>query len=141
MKTQVPVSEIMTREVLTVDVKQSLRQAEKILKTNKIRHIPVLSREKLVGILSLNDLLRLSFVDSYGYEEEENVDTTIYNMLTIEQVMITNPRTVQAGQSIASVAEIFTKEDFHALPVIDGDRLAGIVTTTDIIRFLLANCK
>ncbi len=141
MKAKVPVSEIMTREVLTVDVDQSLREAEKLMKTHKIRHIPVLAKEKLVGILSLNDLLRLSFVDSYGYEEEESVDTTIFNMLTIEQVMITRPKTVLADQSIKSVAETFTQEDFHALPVVENDRLVGIVTTTDVIRFLLANCK
>ena len=141
MKAKVPVSEIMTRDVLTVDVDQTLREAEKMMKTHKIRHIPVLSKEKLVGILSLNDLLRLSFVDSYGYEEEESVDTTIYNMLTIDQVMITKPKTVQADQPIKSVAETFTKEEFHALPVVQGERLVGIVTTTDIIRFLLATCK
>ncbi len=132
-----PVATIMTREVFTVEIGKTLREAEKIMKRHKIRHMPVVKGEALVGMLSLNDLLRLSFVDSYGYEEDENIDTAIYQMLNIEQVMMAHPRSVQADQPIREVAEIFVKEDFHALPVLEGEKLAGIVTTTDVIRYML----
>ena len=132
-----PVAKIMTREVFTVEVGESLREAEMIMKRHKIRHMPVVREETLVGMLSLNDLLRLSFVDSYGYEADENIDTAIYQMLNIGQVMVAHPRTVQAAQPIREIAQIFVDENFHALPVLEGDKLAGIVTTTDIIRYLL----
>ena len=137
MTTQTPVSEIMTRQVLTVDINSSLRQAEKLMKKHHIRHTPVLDGEELAGILSLNDLLRLSFVDAYGYEEEEAVDTALYQMFSVKEVMVSDPKVVQATQSIREIAEIFLKEDFHALPVMNGKKLAGIVTTTDVIRFML----
>jgi len=127
----------MTREVYTLDVGKNLREAEKIMKRNKIRHMPVVKDEALVGMLSLNDLLRLSFVDSYGYEPDEPIDTAIYQMLNIEQVMVNHPRSVQADQSIREVAEIFVREDFHALPVLESEKLVGIVTTTDVIRYML----
>jgi CBS domain-containing membrane protein len=137
MTTQTPVSEIMTHKVITVDIKSTLRQAEKLMKKHNIRHTPVMDEEELVGILSLNDLLRLSFVDAYGYEEEEAIDTALYQMFTVEEVMVSDPRVVKATQSIREVAEIFLKEDFHALPVMAGEKLVGIVTTTDVIRFML----
>lgn len=132
-----PVAKIMTREVFTVEAGESLREAEMMMKRHKIRHMPVVREEALVGMLSLNDLLRLSFVDSYGYEEDETIDTAIYQMLNIEQVMVAHPRTVQADQPIREIAQIFVDENFHALPVLEGDKLAGIVTTTDVIRYLL----
>lgn len=131
----------MTRSVITVQTSSRLREAEKLMKKNHIRHMPVLDGERLVGMLSLNDLLRLSFVDAYGYEEEESVDTTIYQMLTVEQVMVTRPRAVRASQPIRRVAEIFIEEHFHALPVVEGNQLVGIVTTTDVIRHLMEKCQ
>ncbi len=140
MKNQALVSDIMTREVLTVDAGSKLKVAEKLMKQKHIRHMPVVKGERLVGMISLNDLLRLSFVDAYGYEEEESVDTALYQMLNVEQVMSGNPKIIQAGQSIAEVAKIFVREDYHALPVLNDDALAGIVTTTDVIRYMLENC-
>lgn len=127
----------MTRQVITVDINSSLRQAEKLMKQHHIRHTPVMDGEEMAGILSLNDLLRLSFVDAYGYEEEEAVDTALYQMFTVKEVMVSAPKVAKATQPIREVAEIFLKEDFHALPVMAGEKLVGIVTTTDVIRFML----
>jgi CBS domain-containing protein len=53
------------------------------------------------------------------------------------QVMVSNPVTVKSMQTIKEVAEILASREFHALPVIDGTKLVGIVTTTDLIKYLL----
>jgi len=59
-------------------------------------------------------------------------------MLTISKVMTHKPRVIQATQTIRDVTEIFAKEEFHALPVVNEDgKIAGIVTTTDLIRYML----
>jgi CBS domain-containing protein len=58
-------------------------------------------------------------------------------MLSIPQVMTSKPRSVTSDDSIKDVAEIFVSEDFHALPVVDDGVLKGIVTTTDVIRYML----
>ena len=136
MKKREPVSHIMTSNVITVNVANSLQEAEATLKSNNIRHIPVVSGEKLVGMLSLTDLLRISFVDNFG-EGEGNVDTTVYNMLSIDQVMVGNPKCVSSTDSIRKVAEILSEREFHALPVVDDGKLVGIVTSTDLIKYLL----
>lgn len=136
MKKREPVSHIMTKQVVTLNLTQSLQEAEKLFNEHNIRHIPVVSGEKLIGMLSLTDLLRISFVDNYG-EGEGSVDTAVYDMLSIEQVMVSKPVAVSSEAPIKEVAEILAGKEFHALPVVEGDSLVGIVTTTDLIKYLL----
>ena len=128
----------MTESVITIDVKASLHKAEAIFRKKKIRHLPVLSGENLVGIVSLTDLQRLSFVNSYG-EYEEDVDSAMLNMLRLSQVMVSHPVSIQVSQTIREAAELLSQREFHALPVLDGQKLVGIVTTTDLIRYMLSD--
>lgn len=132
------ISSIMTSSVLTVDVEESLFDVKKIFDENKIRHLPVIREGKLVGILSLTDIMRLSFGDTYG-EDQAGIDNVMYDMLTIDEVMKANPISVDESSSIREAAEIFANNEFHALPVLSNGKLTGIVTTTDIIRALLVN--
>ena len=92
--------------------------------------------ESIIGMLSFTDLLRISFADAID-EDEETVDTIVYNMFTIEQVMAKNSISVSSSATVKQVAEILSKKEFHAIPVVDGTKLVGIVTTTDLINFLL----
>ena len=126
----------MTKDVITLNHTDELATAERLFKSKKIRHIPVVSGSSIIGMLSYTDLLRISFADSYG-EDEESVDTVVYNMFTIEQVMAKNIVSVSSTDTIKEVAEILAQKEFHALPVIDNGKLVGIVTTTDLINFLL----
>jgi CBS domain-containing protein len=136
MKKRTPVSTIMTKDVITLNHSDTLENAELLFKKNKIRHIPVVSGDNIIGMLSYTDLLRISFADAV-YEEEQEIDTVVYNMFTIEQVMAKNLISVNADTTIKEVAEILAKKEFHALPVTDGDKLVGIVTTTDLINYLI----
>ena len=136
MKKREPISHIMTKNVLTVNKTNSLLEAESLMRQNHVRHVPVVSGDQLIGMLSLTDLKRISFADNYG-NGEGAVDTAIYSMLSIEQVMKSNVKSIDASATIRDVAEIFSKEEFHALPVEENGKLAGIVTTTDIIKYLL----
>lgn len=132
-----PVSTIMTKDVITLHSSDSLELAEHLFKSNHIRHIPVVRGEMIIGMLSYTDLLRISFADAVD-EEEETVDTVVYNMFTIEQVMAKNILSVSSSSTIKEVAEILAKKEFHAIPVVDNDKLKGIVTTTDLINYLIA---
>ena len=136
MKKRMPVSVIMTKDVITLNNTDDLTTAEKLFKTNNIRHIPVVSGSEIKGMLSYTDLLRISFADAID-EDEADVDTVVYNMFTIEQVMAKNLVTVSSSVTIKEVAEILSKKEFHALPVVDNGKLVGIVTTTDLINYLL----
>lgn len=136
MKKRTPVSAIMTAEVITLNHTDDLNTAERLFKSKKIRHIPVVSGEAIIGMLSYTDLLRISFADAID-DTEDNVETVVYNMFTIEQVMAKNLVSVSSTTTIKEVAEILAKKEFHALPVVDDNKLVGIVTTTDLINYLL----
>ena len=136
MKDRVPVSVIMTKNVIKLKLSDDLTKAEELFKKNKIRHIPVVSGNKILGILSYTDLLRISFVDAVD-DDAEIVDTTVYNMFTVEQVMAKKVITISPDTTIREAAEILSKNEFHALPVCEGDFLVGIITTTDLIKYLI----
>jgi CBS domain-containing protein len=132
----VPISTIMTAEVITLKPTDSLENAEHLFKKHKIRHIPVVEKKRLVGMLSMNDLLRISFADG-AFREEDNVSSSLYEMFTIPQLMRNRLTTVNPDNSIREVAEIFVQSEYHSLPIVSGDSLVGIVTTTDLIKYLL----
>jgi len=133
---EVPISKIMATELITLRKADGLDKAEHLFKKHRIRHIPVVDGKKIVGMLSMNDLLRISFADG-AYREEENVSSSIYEMFTIPQLMRSSLTTVAPDNSIKEVAKIFVKSEYHSLPVVKGDELVGIVTTTDLINYLL----
>jgi CBS domain-containing membrane protein len=135
MKRREFVSKIMSTDLITVNHTNNLVEAEKLFNENSIRHIPVVSGEGVIGMLSLTDLLRVTFVNNYS--ADDFLDTTVYNMLSIEQVMVKNIISVTSTQTIKEVVEILAKNEFHALPVVDNHKLVGIVTTTDILNYLL----
>ena len=136
MKNGVPVSKIMTKNLVTLGLSDELVTAERLFKKHHIRHIPVVKGNKIKGMLSYTDLLRISFADAID-ENEEYVDTIVYNMFSIPQVMVHDVVSVTSDTTIKEVAEILSKREFHALPVVDDGKLKGIVTTTDLIRYFL----
>ena len=136
MKQRVPVATIMTKNVVKLNVTDDLTKAEGLFKKHHIRHITVVSGNKILGMLSYTDLLRISFADAVD-EDETSVDVTVYNMFSVEQVMARNLVTVSPETTIKEVAEILASKEFHALPVCEDELLVGIVTTTDLIKYLI----
>lgn len=136
---ELPISSIMTTKLITLDVNESLDKAEHLFKKHKIRHIPIIENDKIIGMISLNDILRISFADG-AYREEENISSSIYEMFTLRQLMIGNLETVSPDSTIKEVAELLVKREFHSLPVVEKGRLKGMVTTTDLIKYLLKHC-
>jgi CBS domain-containing membrane protein len=136
MKQKVPVSTIMTKNVVKLNLSDDLTKAEMLFKKHHIRHIPVVYSNKIVGMLSYTDLLRISFVDAID-DDEDVVDTTVYNMFTVEQVMAKKLVSISPDTTIKEAAQILATKEFHALPVCEGELLVGIVTTTDLIKYLI----
>ena len=136
IRQRISVSTIMTTNLISLNITDGLDKAEQLFKENSIRHIPVVKGDKIIGMLSLTDLLRISFADG-AYEDEESVETVVYNMFSIQQVMAKNIESVTPDTTIKEVAEILASKEFHALPVVENEKLVGIVTTTDLIEYLL----
>jgi CBS domain-containing protein len=137
MKKRESVRHIMATEPLVLHLNDGLSETKKLFKQHHVRHLPVVSEDKIVGILSMTDLARISFVDSYD-PNDFSVDTSVYSLFSLEQIMVRNPKCISDKATIKEVAEIFLEASFHALPVVDDDnKLIGIVTTTDLIKYLV----
>lgn len=132
----IPISEIMTKHIIALNRTNDLESAEVLFKKHKIRHIPVVDEDAIIGMLSYTDLLRISFADAFN-EDEDEIDTVVYNMFSIDQVMAKNLVSVTSNTTIKEVAEILAKKEFHAIPVVDEGKLVGIVTTTDLINYMI----
>tara|TARA_R110000868_G_scaffold373263_1_gene637189 strand:- start:610 stop:1026 length:417 start_codon:yes stop_codon:yes gene_type:complete len=135
MKQRTPVSVIMTKNIIALTRADDLQRAEMLFNRHKIKHIPVVSGETVIGMLSFSDLLKISYADVS--EDEHNIDTVIYNMFTIEQVMVKDVVTISSETTIKEAAEILAEREFHALPVVDEGTLIGIVTTTDLLNYFI----
>jgi CBS domain-containing protein len=79
-------------------------------------------------------LQKISFVNSY---DNDGLTTAMYDNLNIEQVMTKDVKVVQKSDTIYEVATILSKNEFHSLPVVEEEKLVGIVTTTDLIKYLV----
>jgi len=137
MKSKVTVATIMTQNVIKLNANDDLTKAEMLFKKHKVRHLPVVENDNIIGMLSYTDLQRISFVDAIDDDENE-VDSTVYNMFSIEQVMTKKLEIINSETTIKQAAEILSKKEFHALPVVNQGVLVGILTTTDLVKYLVS---
>ncbi|HPF27606.1 MAG TPA: CBS domain-containing protein [Steroidobacteraceae bacterium] len=136
MKQNEPVAKIMSTELKSVHVEQKVSDARRLLADNPFDHLPVLSGKKLVGMLSSRDLLRVTF-DAKN-TDTRSTDAVLDNSFTIAGIMKTSVATIKSSDTIRHAAELLAKGDFDSLPVVeDSGDVVGIVTTTDLIRYLV----
>jgi acetoin utilization protein AcuB len=126
------VKDVMTRDVATLTPEQTLRDAINLLRSRRIRHLPVVEGQKLVGIVTDRDVKRAapSVLTGVGNEAFDNSLLTI----KVAQVMTREPITVLDRASLKSAVEIFINTKVGALPVVDDGRLVGILADSDILR-------
>ncbi|WP_109830561.1 CBS domain-containing protein [Reichenbachiella versicolor] len=132
-----PVSTIMVIDLITVEVTDSLKDVANVFGNIKIRHIPVMAGDTLVGIVSQSDVARMKhFCQVLESGDRELFDEL--NAVSVKSLMKT-PKTISKDQSIRELVEILAVNHFHALPVVHDHRLVGIVTSTDIMKYALKN--
>lgn len=134
MKKREQVSKIMTSNPITVNTTNKVSEVAKIFAEKNIHHIPVVSGSDLIGMISKSDIDRVSFVTNL---QEDKINTTVYDNLNIEQVMTSQVDTVQTDDQIRDAASLLANGRYHAIPVMQGKKLEGIVTSTDVINYLL----
>lgn len=137
MKRSERITHIMSADPVTAHEGMKLSEVRKLLVDRKIHHVPVVSGRRFIGLVTATDLMRVSYGDMYT-QDVRTVDALLDTM-TIREVMSEDVVTAPPTATIHEVAELLGNGSFHSVPIVDeaGD-LAGIVTSTDIIRFLLA---
>jgi CBS domain-containing protein len=136
MRHNEPVSNIMSSQILTVHTAQKVSEVYKLLTENGIHHVPVVNGNELVGLISSTDMMKLS-LDAYGTPDAANTEY-FDSQFSLDDVMTTDLITVKPDDSIRATAEKLSAGTHHSVPVVGGDgKLVGIVTTTDLVKYLL----
>ncbi|MEA5079939.1 MAG: CBS domain-containing protein [Anaerolineaceae bacterium] len=124
----------MTSPVVTVTAETNLTDARKLIDEKQIRALPVVQGEKLIGIITKRGLLRLDL--SILGVESWNLGVDLADE-TVGDVMTKNPLTIRPESVIPKAARIMLENKITALPVLENGKMVGILTNSDLLRFIL----
>jgi len=122
----------MMKEVVTVNGATGIRVAAELMKARKIRHLPVVEGERLIGIVTDRDLRQAMPPQALCLDVPE-VDY-LMDEVHVCDVMTKRMVGVSPDVSIAKAADLMVRNKIGCLPVLDGEALVGIITESDILR-------
>lgn len=126
----------MTKNPVTAYPEMNIQEAGALMKKEKVHRLPVLDRNhKLVGVISEKDILRAapSLVSSLSTYEMNY----LLEKLTVKKLMAKNPITITKDTLVEEAARIMVDQDLSCLPVLEDDKLIGIVSKSDLFKILL----
>ena len=126
------VKEVMSPLVVTLTPEETLLDAIDRLRSNHIRHLPVIEGSTLVGIVTDRDVKRATPSVLSGVDQEE-YDRVIATT-RVAQFMTRDPLTVTPATNLKAAIEVFIDRKVGAIPVVEGGRLVGILSDIDILR-------
>lgn len=127
------VKDIMSREVRTVKRNDQLAIADRLIKEERIRHLPVLDEDREVcAVVSQRDLFRGALLRSLGYGSR--AEESMLRQVVVKEAMSAEIHTTTPDAPVAEAARRMIEHQVGCLPVIDAGKLAGIVTETDFVR-------
>jgi len=124
----------MTSPVISISVDTNLAETHKTMADNKVRRLPVVEGNRLVGIVSLNDVLEAKPSDASSLSIWE-LNYLVSN-LKIKDIMCSQVFSITPDQTIGDAARMMLDKRFSGIPVTEGDKLVGIITESDIFRML-----
>ncbi|HWP57687.1 MAG TPA: CBS domain-containing protein [Candidatus Acidoferrales bacterium] len=130
------VSDWMSKKVLTVEPFDSIATARRIMAKNRVNQLPVLDGDRLVGIVTDRDI-RDAYPTSMMIHRTKEIDR-FANSYTVEAVMTFNVITVGPDTPLAHAVSLLRRHRVGSLPVMEKDRLVGIITRSDILDFVLS---
>lgn len=125
----------MTRIPVTISKKITVFDALAIMKKNKIRQLPVVSEGKLEGLVTEKDLLTVSPSPATSLSIFELNE--LLAKMTVDEVMVKKPITVEPGTTLEEAALLMRENKINSVPVLEGDKLVGLITVTDIFDALI----
>jgi CBS domain-containing protein len=133
------VRDIMVKEVATLDVNDELSLANDIMRLGRIRHLPVVDSTRLVGIVSERDLFRSSLAQALGYGTQDTRD--LMKTVRLKDIMVTGVITIPPDTEVCEATKIMIDEKIGCLPVVEDNRLVGLITETDILAQYVKECE
>jgi acetoin utilization protein AcuB len=126
--------DVMTKNPITVDSETLVLDAQKLMKENNIRRLPVVDKGKLVGIVTQHDLLEASPSPATSLSIHEL--NYLLARMKVKEVMKKNPVTLDPDTPFEEALRIGQDKKIGSFPVMDKGKLVGIITESDTVRFL-----
>ncbi len=123
----------MKRKPVSISADDTLRIVHEIMELGHVRHLPVVQRGRLVGVVSQRDLFHASLSNVIGIPHDEQ--ELFLEGVKISDVMSQPPISISPDVSVREAAAMMAEHKFGCLPVCEGDELLGIVTETDILQY------
>ena len=135
MKLFAPIKDFMTSNPITVRPRAKLLEAKELFTKHNFHHLPVVRYNQLVGIISDKDLL--FFQKGFTVDKEDLAENRRrLNNYAVSDIMSHKLATLKSQDHLLAAVKIFEENLFHAIPIMEDNRLVGILTTTDLIRAL-----
>ena len=135
MRRNEKITHIMTAHPTTVQVGQPLSDASQIMHEGGFHHLPVLDGDRLVGMVTSTDLLRVTY--AYGTDPRQT-DAVLDHTMKLSDLMQPKLTVMTPEHTVRDAVETLAEGRFHSLPVVDAEgQLVGIVTTRDVLRYFL----
>jgi acetoin utilization protein AcuB len=128
------IRDVMTKNPITVDSETLVLDAQKIMKENSIRRLPVVDKGNLVGIVTQHDLLQASPSPATSLSIHEL--NYLLAKMKVKEVMKRNPFTLIPDTPFEEALRIGQDKKIGSFPVMDKGKLIGIITESDTVRFL-----
>lgn len=136
--TVLSVKDLMTRGVRTISPDGNLAETSDLMSTHRIRHVPVVDSEcRIVGLVSQADLLRGAL--GGGSDLPASIQRAYLRSIPVDEVMTTNVETVTPSTPIPDAARRMLDLKIGSLLVVEDERLVGILTENDFVRYLCTN--
>lgn len=119
---------IMSTNLITVAPSATLAEARTLMHDHRIHHIPVVDEGKLIGLVTLTNVLAAT--DSFLRDPQNRIHA---NEIVVKDAMVPDVATVDINASLRSAALFIEKHKIGCLPVMDDDKLVGIITDTDFV--------
>jgi acetoin utilization protein AcuB len=128
------IRDVMTKNPITIDSETLVVDAQRIMKENNIRRLPIVDKGKLVGIVTKHDLLEASPSPATSLSIHEL--NYLLSKMKVKEIMRKNPITISPDTPFEEALRIGQEKKVGAFPVLENGKLVGIVTESDIVRFM-----
>jgi CBS domain-containing protein len=136
LKKEILVRDYMTDDVVTIDPDTSLLEAHRLMGTKRIRSLPVMTGDQLVGLVTRTDLMSS---DPSRFASRNNQELSL-KILTqsVNQIMTRQLITISPEQKVVDAARLMLENKIHCLPILDENkRLAGLITESDLFLMVI----
>lgn len=126
--------DVMSKQLITLHPKDKVSTANNIFKKYYLHHIPICVDNEIVGILSVGDILAAR--NRYDSNSDKFPQQADFNFSFVEAVMTNRPITLTADDHLSTCLKLMQEKKINCVPISDNGKIAGIITTRDIIDLL-----